>query len=57
LTSPGRPVISDYNIAVFIKDPGSLSAELHRLACVSKIFCSTPVPRYRPSPFRLVNLV
>lgn len=26
---------SDYDIAVFIKDPGSLSDELHRLASIS----------------------
>jgi predicted nucleotidyltransferase len=26
---------SDYDIAVFIKNPGALSAELHRLAAVS----------------------
>jgi len=26
---------SDYDIAVFIKDPGTLAAELHRLASVS----------------------
>ena len=33
---------SDYDIAVFIKDPGNLSDELHRLASLSRISCSTP---------------
>jgi predicted nucleotidyltransferase len=43
---------SDYDIAVFLKDPGALAEELHRLASISTDILLETGPVISAKPFR-----